>query len=218
MVELDLPELEPCNERIDNAVYFTMNSDEFRGDEACLPFLDHLAKLVAKDHECRSGFEAKRQLFGLDIGANIGAVVPLVIECCGGNAGGGAVPVHVVAFEPNPANLPQLESEVRRLHTDPRLTVSVCTTVASDAAGPVRFHVNRKNNFAGNQHGSVHYFEGEYAKEDRDVQGGDSSAFLELAADMVAGGGRAAARRPTAAGRRGWRWLLASAGALPWTL
>lgn len=219
MEELDLPQLEPCSERIAGATYFMLHEDEFKGDETCLPFLEHLARLVAKDLESRWELEGKRRLLGLDIGANIGAMMPMVIECCGSNALGGTVPVHIVAFEPNPVNLPMLESEVQRLRTDPRFSVSVCETVASDAAGPARFHVNRKRNFAGNQHGSVHRFEGEYDNEDADVRGGDSSAYLQLAADTVdhllwgepSGQQQAAAGRSASSGAGGRRGGLALA-------
>lgn len=185
LVELDPPGSEPFHDRVANALYFSLHEDEFKGDEACIPFLEHLAKVVARDHDRRWEREGKRRLLGLDIGANIGAMMPMVIECCGSHAAGGTVPVHVVAFEPNPVNLPMLESEVQRLRVDPRFTVSVCETVASDSAGPVRFHVNRKRNFAGNQHGSVHFFEGEYENEDSDVKEGNPSDFLQLAADTV---------------------------------
>lgn len=185
LVELDPPGSEPFRDRVANATYFSLHEDEFKGDECCIPFLDHLASVVARDHERRWKKEGKRRLLGLDVGANIGAMTPLVIECCGSHALGGTAPVHVVALEPNPANLAMLESEVQRLRRDPRFSVSVCDTVASDSAGPVHFHVNRKKNFAGNQHGSVHRFEGEYDNEDRDVAGGDSAAFLQLPADTI---------------------------------
>lgn len=184
MEEMDLPDAEPCPERIPNAVYFMMHEEEFKGDDVCLPFLEHLARLVAKDVEATAS-EGKQRLLGLDIGANIGAMMPLVIECCGGNAKGASVPVHLIAFEPNPVNLPMLESEVHRLHRDSRLSVSVCATVASDSQCSLRFHVNRKRNFAGNQHGSVHHFDGEYTNEDRDIKGGDAAAYLQLEADTV---------------------------------
>ena len=72
------------------AAYYALHPEQFWGDAHCEQVLDVVAK------NCGKGL-------GLDIGANVGATLNAVRRCAGGEACTG-----VVAFEPNPANLPLL--------------------------------------------------------------------------------------------------------------
>ena len=80
-----------CDERTRRqAAYYALHPEQFWGDAHCEQVLDVVAK------HCVNGL-------GLDIGANVGATLDAVRRCAGGEACTG-----VVAFEPNPANLPLL--------------------------------------------------------------------------------------------------------------
>ena len=72
------------------AAYYALHPEQFWGDAHCEQVLDVVAK------NCGKGL-------GLDIGANVGATLNSVRRCAGGEECTG-----VVAFEPNPANLPLL--------------------------------------------------------------------------------------------------------------
>ena len=72
------------------AAYYALHPEQFWGDAHCEQVLDVVAK------HCVNGL-------GLDIGANVGATLNAVRRCAGGEACMG-----VIAFEPNPANLPLL--------------------------------------------------------------------------------------------------------------
>ena len=72
------------------AAYYALHPEQFWGDAHCEQVLDVVAK------HCAAGL-------GLDIGANVGATLNAVRRCAGGEDCTG-----VIAFEPNPANLPLL--------------------------------------------------------------------------------------------------------------
>ena len=72
------------------AAYYALHPEQFWGDAHCEQVLDVVAK------HCSKGL-------GLDIGANVGATLNAVRRCAGGEDCTG-----VIAFEPNPANLPLL--------------------------------------------------------------------------------------------------------------
>ena len=72
------------------AAYYALHPEQFWGDAHCEQVLDVVAK------NCGKGL-------GLDIGANVGATLNAVRRCAGGEDCTG-----VIAFEPNPANLPLL--------------------------------------------------------------------------------------------------------------
>jgi len=80
-----------CDERTRRqAAYYALHPEQFWGDAHCEQVLDVVAK------HCVNGL-------GLDIGANVGATLDAVRRCAGGEDCAG-----VIAFEPNPANLPLL--------------------------------------------------------------------------------------------------------------
>ena len=72
------------------AAYYALHPEQFWGDAHCEQVLDVVAK------HCVNGL-------GLDIGANVGATLTDVRRCAGGDDCTG-----IIAFEPNPANLPLL--------------------------------------------------------------------------------------------------------------
>ena len=80
-----------CDEKTRRqAAYYALHPEQFWGDAHCEQVLDVVAK------HCSKGL-------GLDIGANVGATLNAVRRCAGGEGCAG-----VIAFEPNPANLPLL--------------------------------------------------------------------------------------------------------------
>ena len=80
-----------CDEKTRRqAAYYALHPEQFWGDAHCEQVLDVVAK------HCTKGL-------GLDIGANVGATLNAVRRCAGGEGCTG-----VIAFEPNPANLPLL--------------------------------------------------------------------------------------------------------------
>ena len=80
-----------CDEKTRRqAAYYALHPEQFWGDAHCEQVLDVVAK------HCTAGL-------GLDIGANVGATLNNVRRCAGGEDCTG-----VIAFEPNPANLPLL--------------------------------------------------------------------------------------------------------------
>ena len=91
------------------AAYYALHPEQFWGDAHCEQVLDVVAK------HCVNGL-------GLDIGANVGATLNSVRRCAGGEDCAG-----IIAFEPNPANLPLL----REAATD---DVTIVERAASDVA------------------------------------------------------------------------------------
>ena len=91
------------------AAYYALHPEQFWGDAHCEQVLDVVAK------HCVNGL-------GLDIGANVGATLSAVRRCAGGEACTG-----VVAFEPNPANLPLLREAAED-------DVTIVERAASDVA------------------------------------------------------------------------------------
>jgi hypothetical protein len=91
------------------AAYYALHPEQFWGDAHCEQVLDVVAK------HCVNGL-------GLDIGANVGATLNDVRRCAGGASCAG-----IIAFEPNPANLPLL----REAAAD---DVTIVERAASDVA------------------------------------------------------------------------------------
>ena len=80
-----------CDEKTRRqAAYYALHPEQFWGDAHCEQVLDVVAQ------HCTKGL-------GLDIGANVGATLNNVRRCAGGEDSTG-----IIAFEPNPANLPLL--------------------------------------------------------------------------------------------------------------
>ena len=91
------------------AAYYALHPEQFWGDAHCEQVLDVVAQ------HCSKGL-------GLDIGANVGATLNAVRRCAGGEACAG-----IIAFEPNPANLPLLREAAAE-------DVTIVERAASDVA------------------------------------------------------------------------------------
>ena len=99
-----------CDEKTRRqAAYYALHPEQFWGDAHCEQVLDVVAK------HCVNGL-------GLDIGANVGATLNAVRRCAGGEDCTG-----VIAFEPNPANLPLLREAAED-------DVTIVERAASDVA------------------------------------------------------------------------------------
>ena len=99
-----------CDEKTRRqAAYYALHPEQFWGDAHCEQVLDVVAQ------HCTKGL-------GLDIGANVGATLNAVRRCAGGASCAG-----IIAFEPNPANLPLLREAAED-------DVTIVERAASDVA------------------------------------------------------------------------------------
>jgi FkbM family methyltransferase len=105
--------------------YYIMNRDEFRGEDAHYRLVEQLQKYIPTLH---------KKTLGLDVGANVGNELVVLDGLC--NEEGRKL----IAFEPNPINIPILKEAVEKLNN-----VEVQPVAISDKEGVLPFFTFNKD-------------------------------------------------------------------------
>lgn len=105
--------------------YYIMNRGEFEGEDGHHMLIEHLQKYIPTLH---------KKTLGLDVGANIGTELGGLVNLCQEQGS------RILAFEPNPLNLPLLKENARKFST-----VEIHPIALSDKEGFLPFFTYKRD-------------------------------------------------------------------------